>query len=166
MHISAQLFVVATLTTLAVPTTAQDQKHSTLAPRIVSAKSVYFDDQSGVAAVGDKTLHQLKRWGRFQVVQDRKRADLIILLSAQQYNGGYLIVSGGQTGTIQDGHIEMDRVPKYNKPVTARYAYLTVIDPTTGESLWSDSHPWGGLLTGFNSAGERLINRLKKEIEK
>jgi len=47
-----------------------------------------------------------------------------------------------------------------------RAAYLTAIDPATGENLWSDSHVWGGLLTGFNSVGERLIRQFRKEIEK
>jgi len=47
-----------------------------------------------------------------------------------------------------------------------RDAYLTVIDPTTGKSLWSDSHVWGGLLTGKNSAGARLVQKLQKQIGK
>ncbi len=30
----------------------------------------------------------------------------------------------------------------------------------------SDSHVWGGLLTGANSVGERLVRKLQKQIEK
>jgi hypothetical protein len=45
-------------------------------------------------------------------------------------------------------------------------AYLTVDDAITGERLWTGSHVWGGLLTGFNSAGRRLVNRLRKQIER
>jgi hypothetical protein len=40
-----------------------------------------------------------------------------------------------------------------------------VIDPKTGNNLWSDSHIWGGLLTGTNSAGERLIKELQKQMK-
>ena len=43
---------------------------------------------------------------------------------------------------------------------------LTVIDPHTGENLWSDSHVWGGVLTGKNSAGERLVKELQGEMKK
>jgi hypothetical protein len=31
--------------------------------------------------------------------------------------------------------------------------------------VWIDSRPWGGLLTGANSAGRRLIDRFRKRIE-
>ncbi len=76
-------------------------------------------------------------------------------------------MSGGQTGTIdKNGNIDEDRVPNYNKQAPVRYAYLTVIDPKTGENLWSDSRRWGGLLTGFNSAGERLVRELEKQTKK
>jgi hypothetical protein len=48
----------------------------------------------GIAKLGDRAYELLQKWGRFQVVQDRKQADLIFLLSAREYNGGY-ITSGG-----------------------------------------------------------------------
>ncbi len=167
MRISADLLVVFILATWIAPTSAQAQKQLAQSPRILSAKSAYFDDRIGVDAVGSKALAQLKKWGRFQIVQDRKQADLIFLLSADPYKGGYIIMSGGQTGTIdKNGNIDEDRVPNYNKQAPVRYAYLTVIDPKTGENLWSDSHRWGGLLTGFNGVGERLIKELEKQTKK
>ncbi len=167
MQISAHLLVAFILATLVVPTPAQGQKHSKLSSKILSAKSIYFDDRTGVAAVGDKAMGQLKKWGRFQIVQDRRQADLIILLSADPYKGGYIILSGGQTGTVdKNGNIDVDPVPNFNRLAPVRYAYLTVIDPKTGENLWSDSHRWGGLLTGFNSVGERLIKELERQSKK
>jgi len=167
MRISTHLLVVFTLMILVVPATAQDQEHSRLAPKILSAKSVYFDDKTGVAAVGKKALSELQKWGRFQIVEDRKLADLIILLSADPYKGGYIIFSGGQTGTIdKSGNIHEEPIPYFNRQAPVRYAYLTVIDPETGENLWSDSRRWGGLLTGFNSAGERLVKELEKQIKR
>jgi hypothetical protein len=60
----------------------------------------------------------------------------------------------------------LDSVPTYNMSAPTRVAYLTVIDPCTGIKLWSDSHIWGGLPTGFNSAGERLISMFRKQVEK
>lgn len=148
-------------------TPAQPRKHADLSTRILSAKTIYFDDRSGAPASGKKALEQLKKWGRYQIVQDRKQADLVFLFSADPYKGGYIIISGGQTATVQDdGRIEVDPIPTYNKLSPVRDAYLTVIDPRTGESLWSDSHVWGGLLTGFDTAGERLVNKLKKQVEK
>jgi hypothetical protein len=112
-------------------------------------------------------LAQLKKWGKFQIVPDRKQADLIFLLSADPYGGGNIIMSGGQTGSISSkGHIEKDLIPDFNKQSPTRYAYLTVIDATSDANLWSESHLWGGLLTGFNSVGSRLIRDLEKQTKK
>ena len=49
---------------------------------------------------------------------------------------------------------------------TVRDAYLTVIDPKAGHNLWTDSHAWGGLLTGANSVDERLVKKSEKQVEK
>jgi hypothetical protein len=133
----------------------------------LTAKSVYFDNQTDVPAVGEKALERLKKWGRFRIVNDKKQAGFILQLSASPYNGGHLLLADGQTATIHhDGDVEVDPVPTYNKAAPVRVAYLTAIDPTTGERLWSDSHVWGGLLTGFNSAGERLMNVFRKQLKK
>jgi hypothetical protein len=116
---------------------------------------------------GKRSVAQLRKWRRFQIVHDKQTADWILLLSADRYNGGYIIFASGQTGTIvADGQIEQDRVPKYNRQAPVHDAYLTVIDPRNGQNLWSDSHVWGGLLTGANSAGARLVQKLRKQIGK
>jgi len=76
-------------------------------------------------------------------------------------------MSGGQTGSIDDsGQITENPVPNFNKQSPTRYAYLTVIDPKTGANLWSDKHLWGGLLTGFNSAGARLVKELENQTKR
>jgi len=138
-----------------------------ISPTILAAKSVFFDDQTGVPAVGKDAIAQLKKWGRFQLATDKTQADLILVLSASPPRGDHIIYSGGQTGTIDNsGHIHEDPVPNYLDSGLARAAYLTVFDAKTGKSLWTDFHQWGGLLTGHNSAGARLISKLKKEMEK
>ena len=166
MRVPTRPLAVVTLATLVSVAAAQNQERPTLPSKILSAQSVYFDDQTGSAAVGQKALTRLKKWGRFQIVTDRKQADLILLLSADPYKGGYIVFSGGQTGTIdKSGEIHEEPIPYYNRQAPVRYTYLTVIDPQTGESLWSDERRWGGLLTGFNSSGERLVGELEKQTK-
>jgi hypothetical protein len=148
---------------------AYSQKQATQSPKqsrqIMSAKTAYFEDRTGVDKVGEAALIELKKWGRFQVVTDKKKADLIFLLSADPYQGGHVTLASGNTGTIDNGHVEEDRVPDYNVQGPVRDAYLSVIDRATGNSLWSDSHRWGGLLTGKNSAGERLVKKFESEMK-
>jgi hypothetical protein len=166
MRVSEHFFVIFVLTSLLVATPALAQKQLAQSPRILSAKSVYFQNQTGSDAVGKNALAQLKKWGKFQLVSDRKQADLIFLLSADPYKGGNIVFASGQTGSTENGHVTEDPVPNYNKQSPTRYAYLTVIDPKTGDNLWSDKHLWGGLLTGFNSVGERLVKELENETRK
>jgi hypothetical protein len=164
---SAFFIVAFVFSGLVTPPAVHSPKQLTKSLKILSAKTVYFDDRTGVDAAGAAALAQLKKWGRFQIVQDKKLADLVFLLSADPYKGGYIIFASGQTGTMDSsGHVLEDRVPNYNRQAPVRDAYLTVIDPKTGQSLWSGSHVWGGLLTGANSAGKRLIKKLEKQVGK
>ena len=143
---------------------AQTQKEISNPQAIASAKTIYFEDKSGVDAVGKKASAELSKWGRFQIVQDPKKADLIILLSTDPGQGGNLIVSGGQTATIDSqGHVEEDRVPSFHKLDPARHAFLTVTDARSGASLWSSSQRWGGLLTGFDNVGEHLVREFERQ---
>jgi len=156
---------VASFTFIAL-VAVQAQKQPALSPKIFSAKTVYFDDQTGVPKVGNKALARLKQWGRFQIVQDRNQADLIILLLTDT-PGSEIVFADGRTGRVEKtGKISVDGIPGLNKEgAPVRYAYLIVIDPKSEEKLWSDFHQWGGLLTGFNSAGERLIKNLEKQLK-
>ena len=145
---------------------AQTQKEMMDPQVIASAKTAYFEDESGVDAVGKKASAELSKWGRFQIVQDAKKADLIILLSTNPGQGGNLIVSGGQTATIDSGgHVEEDRVPTFNKLEPVKYAFLMVKDVRSGATVWNCSGRWGGLLTGFESVGERLVKEFEKQVE-
>ena len=165
MRISRNALFVFRLASLAATTFVLAQEQPPQFPRILSARTVYFDNRTGSDRVGEKGLAQLKKYGKFHLVTNPKKADLILLLSADPYRGGHILVSGGQTGTVEsNGHIEEDPIPNYNKQSPARYAYLTVIDAKTAESLWSDKRLWGGLLTGFNSVGERLVGELEKQL--
>jgi hypothetical protein len=165
MRIAIPIAAVLALATLVLPVLAQKQPR--VSPKILAAKTIYFQNKTASDAVGANTLDQLKKWGKFQIVSDPNKADLIILLTADPYRDGELILSGGQTGHIDSqGHLAEDRVPDYNRAAPTREAYLTVVDPTTNAKLWTASHVWGGVLTGVNSVGARLVKELQKQSSK
>lgn len=148
-----------------VQTPAQKQLAKT--PQILSAKLVYFKNTTGSDPVGKNALAALRKWQKYQLVTEPNQADLIFFLSGDPYKGGDLVFADGQTGNIDSGgNVTKDSTPNFNKLAPTRYAYLTVIDRRTGNVLWSDSHVWGGLLTGFDSAGARLIKELQNQTEK
>jgi len=137
---------------------AKSPKQHLLPTKLFAAKSVYFDNQTGFAAVGADAVRELKRWGRFQVVQNRDRADLVFVLSSEEYSE-----SVDDLGPASKINFEPDWFLHFHyRPANA---YLTVIDTITGDTLWAGSHVWGGLLTGFNSAGRRLVHRLREQVD-
>jgi hypothetical protein len=134
---------------------ANAQRHFSLPPRLLSAKLVYFENQTGFAAVGGDAVRELEKWGRFQVVRNRDQADLVFVLS-----------------TEDDPRIAHPADRRFGPDLSFHFryrpanAYLTVDDAITGERLWTGRHIWGGLLTGFNSAGRRLVHKLRNEVER
>ncbi len=166
MRTSACLFATVICVSSALGVVAATGEHRPIPAQITASRTVFFDDRTGAPRVGEKALAEVKKWGRFRIVTDRSQADLLLLLSSDPYKGGYVVLASGQTGTVKDGGIETDPIPNFNKQAPVRNAYLTLIDPKTGATLWTASHPWGGLLTGKDSAGERLVKKLEKEITK
>lgn len=159
------LLLLCITTICGVPAGAKKKKkHAPLPQTILEAKTVYLDNRSGLADIGDKAYDELTKWGRFRVVQNSKEADLLLLLSATEYRGGY-VTSGStqQQGSIDDsGNVQMSgRTTTTTEQVVYGRTHLTVIDPKNGESLWSDSNPWGK----FRSATRGLIKALRKRIE-
>src|SRR5215469_7619178 len=95
MRVSGNCSLIFALTNLLVAAPVVAQKQLAQSPRILSAKFVCFNNQTGSDAVGKNALAQLKKWGKFQLVTDPKQADLIFLLSTDPYKGGNIIFAGG-----------------------------------------------------------------------
>jgi hypothetical protein len=132
------------------------QKRRIVPPRLLTAKLVYFEDQTGFPAVGGDAVRELQQWGRFRVVS-RDQAELLFVLSAQDD-------SGRPDNPADNRRFGPDL--SFHFRYRPAQAYLTVDDALTGERLWAGVHIWGGLLTGFNSAGRRLIHKLRKQVER
>ena len=49
----------------------KEKNHVPLPAQVIAAKTVYIDNQSEGASVGDKAREELRKWGRFQLVSDR-----------------------------------------------------------------------------------------------
>jgi hypothetical protein len=84
--------------------------------------------------------------GRFQMVRNRHEADLVLLFSANEYLGDYLTRDGPD-----------------KRPVSVDFTILTVVDPKTGENLWSDSRRWGSWRV--DHATSELIAEFRGQIE-
>jgi hypothetical protein len=118
-------------------------------PKILHAASVYIDCDAcprGMAAAWRAAFQQLEDWGKFDIVPDPKKADLVFLFAANPYLGDYVTRDGPD-----------------KRPVAIETTYMNVVDPQTGESLWSDSRRMGSLFVA--KATKEMISELKLRIE-
>lgn len=142
------LGVLAVVATLVPSAPAKKKERPPLPSKIMEATSVYVDCAcpQGLAVARATALQQLQNWGRFQISDQRWQSDLIVLFSGNAYTGDYI---------TRDGPDE--------RPVVVDFTIMSVIDPKTGQSLWSDSRRWGSLRV--RSATKDLIEELRQQME-
>jgi hypothetical protein len=111
-----------------------NEKRGALPSRVLSAKTIYVDNQTTDAELQHDAYMALGRWGRYEIVDSRQKADLVLRLSGSSV---VKFVPGG------------DRSATYNpKPVSETSAAgeelappgctrLTLIEPKSGTTLWS-----------------------------
>lgn len=135
-----------------------------LPQQVMAAKTIYIDNRSGDADLGDKAYDELEKWGRYQIVDSPDKADLVLLLSAKEYIGGY--TSGtyrNTTGNVDNnGNVNAQTYgTTTSHAVISGTTYITLIDPKSGASLWGDARAWGR----FKSATRGLIKELRERVK-
>jgi hypothetical protein len=65
-----------------VATTMYAEKYAPLPASVMSAKTVFIDNQTGHSEIADKAYEALSKWGRFTIVKDAKEADLVLRFTA------------------------------------------------------------------------------------
>src|ERR1700722_17859805 len=149
MRKTTQLLLILTCTVaIASSASAGKAEHRPVPAKILQAHSVYVDCvcPRGLAAAQATALQQLQGWGRFQISENKRAADLIILFSGNPYLGDY---------NTRDG--------PDNRNVSIQFTIMTVIDPITGQILWTDSRQWGSMRV--SGATKDLIKELRGEME-
>jgi hypothetical protein len=122
---------------------------------IVSAQSVYIDNQSGVAELADRAYDELKKWGRFEIVSSPTKADLIFTFTISSEPLGY---ESRTNASIYGSTAESTTT---TQETTTNYTNLAIVDAKTKETLWRNSKSWG-----FRSATRSMIRDLKDRLPK
>src|SRR5438445_228489 len=85
------LFVL--LSTITIPANDKHDKRASLSASVVSARTVYVDNQTTTAELQNTAYTELSKWGRLQIVDTPQKADIVLRLS----NGNYVkFVPGGE----------------------------------------------------------------------
>jgi hypothetical protein len=134
-----RVFAAATLFVLFITITIQaNDKHDKRASHpasVVSARTVYVDNQATTAELQNTAHTELSKWGRLQIVDTPQKADIVLRLS----NGNYLkFVTGEENPPTSKPKTFNEKFAGADEAVPPGSTRISVIDPKTGNSLWSD----------------------------
>jgi hypothetical protein len=131
-----------------VPSSLAKKEQAPLSTTVLAAKTAYIENH-GSAKLKDRSYDELKKWGRWQIVEDRTKADIVIVLSSQAEQS-----STGQTRTYDPKTGDW----KYGTETStsAGSVHLELLDSKTGESLFADTRDNAHI----------VIALLRKRIEK
>jgi hypothetical protein len=118
--------------------------HAPLPDKVLSAKTVYIDNRTGFEEAADHCYDAIKKWGRYTIASDKSKADLVFLLEgnhetrdAHVHSGSSVVATDKRSGTS-----------------------LSVVDPATGDVLWSDTQ-----YAGRGSKAGSLVDEFRKRVD-
>src|SRR6267143_1437852 len=122
---------ICTQTNAAPRPRPQTDKHEKmpLPEKVVAARTVFLINETEENKFGDKFYQELKKWNRWQIVTDRTRADLVLVIS-QRDSLGPVVTTGTATATGQtaQGTVISGRLKSSGW-------HLYVVDAPSGETL-------------------------------
>lgn len=83
MRVRPLAFAIAT-TVLVVRSSYAKREKMPLPSQVMTAKTIYIDNSSGLADLGDKAYDELRKWGRFQIVDSVEKADVVFCFCPQE----------------------------------------------------------------------------------
>jgi hypothetical protein len=149
--------LLAVLVALAGTPCFAGKTHAPLPEKILNAKTVFIENHGG-AYIADDAYDELKKWGRYEIVTDRSKADLILQFAVDQ--------GSTTSGTTSVYHPPDDKnwggtwSHGTTHSSSTSYMHLTLLDSKTGEGLYADTRPMG-----FRSTARPLVQELRKRIE-
>ena len=116
------------------PDMARGNTKASVPEKVLAARRIYVENRTNDVLLQNDAYLELAKWGRFQIVDSAKKADVVLRLN------------GGNTVTLVETG---DKTYLYNSSVGGRwqestehvpggFTRLTLIDPKTGSTLWSD----------------------------
>jgi len=154
MKTVALVFVAGVM--LAGPDMARGNIKASVPEKVLAARKIYVENRTNDVLLQNDTYLELTKWGRFQIVDSAKKADVVLRLN------------GGNTATLVETG---DKTYLYNSSVGGRwqesteqvpggFTRLTLIDAKTGTTLWSDQRKTLG-----SEAKRHIVDGLRDAID-
>jgi hypothetical protein len=135
VRVFATVTLLVLFSTITIQANDKHDKRALLPASMVSAKTVYVDSETTSAEMLNTAYTELSKWGRLQIVDTPQKADIVLRLS----NGNYVkFVPGGDNPPASKPKTDKQNSTGADEAVPPGSTRISVIDPKTGNSLWSD----------------------------
>jgi hypothetical protein len=154
------LALLAALLILQTHGVAGQDKYAPLPEKVVNAKTVFYINDTTSSRFGDDLYQELRNWNRWQVVTDKKKADLILVLSQRDHIEGTIATATATTS----GNTAY--ATGTSAPIKSSSWHIFLIDPTNGQTVWISSHTLGGRLwQSWGSVARSLLSDIQKRMK-
>ncbi len=111
---------------------------------LLNAKTAFVVNRGASVKDLEKLCNLLKEWGRFELVQDQKSADIVIKISTR----------------LQDRMVQSAGVGGGINTIQGLVNCLSIVDARDGTELWSDE------TSGDSKDPRQLVSNLKNKMKK
>jgi hypothetical protein len=113
-----------------------NDKHGTLPSKVLSARTIYVDNQTNDAELQNDALVGLTKWGRFEIVDSAQKADVVLRLFGSSM---VKFVPGGEASATYDPKPVSEKSVVGEELAPPGCTRITLIEPKSGAALWSDT---------------------------
>jgi outer membrane protein assembly factor BamB len=136
--------------------------YAPLPDKVVAAKTVFFINESGTARFGDDLYRQIKAWNRWDVVGDREKADLVLVLSPSDTVPVVITTSSATVAGQSASGTTMTAAGN----MQTQHWHLYVLDARTGQNLWrADASMGGKLWRSWGSIAKSLLTDIQQRLK-
>lgn len=144
-----------------------NKKTVTLPASVLASRTIYVDNQTTEADLLDGVLLELAKWGRFQIVDQPQKAELVLRLNNS--NSVKVVPEGAEPsgfGARRGNAMFSSTDEEASTP--SGYTRATLIDSKTGNAVWSDLRKTSGakLATRLLDALRDVIEQQQKRVDK
>lgn len=112
-----------------------NDKRGTVPSKVLSARTIYVDNQANDAELQHDAYMGLSKWGRYEIVDSPQKADVVLRLSGSSV---VKFVPGGNPSATYNPKPASENSAETQELAPPGSTRITLIEPKSGTTLWSD----------------------------
>ena len=112
-----------------------NEKRGAVPEKVLSAKTIYVDNQTTDAELQHDAYMGLNKWGRYEIVDASQKAEVVLRLSGSSI---VKFVSGGDPSATHKPNSVSETSTAGEELAPPGCTRLTLIEPKSGTTLWRD----------------------------